>query len=430
MPNPFSRTAWPATALAALTLALFGIFRTAARWSDLASRVPELLALLLAAGILYLAGVWIVERFPLGRGALFIILGGALAFRLCWLPLAPTLSEDVYRYQWEGRVVRFGLNPYTTVPDSPRGQLLQDPAHPIHTGHDTPTLYPPLSEAVFAAVKSLPACKRMFAALDLATLALLLGVLARVKQPLGRVLVYAWNPTVLVAFSLDGHHDSLALLTTTAALLLILIDRRVMSTVFLALAFLAKFFPLVLLPVFLKRAGKRYAALFAGVVAVAYVPFLSAGRELFRGLGDYARGWEGNDSLFRLITLAGNTKAQAELVAVVIVLGLIAYTLKRQLDPIAAGLLLIPALLFVSPNAFPWYFTWLVPFLCFRASAPLLLMTVTCVLGYSPVVAYAAGQPYVNSPLMLALEYVPVLAWLAWQALFEIRKSKFETRPA
>jgi hypothetical protein len=50
-----------------------------------------------------------------------------------------------------------------------------------------------------------------------------------------------------------------------------------------------------------------------------------------------------------------------------------------------------------------------------------LLLSVTTVLGYAPVVAYATGQSYRDSPFILALEYVPVYAWLAysgWQALF------------
>jgi hypothetical protein len=152
------------------------------------------------------------------------------------------------------------------------------------------------------------------------------------------------------------------------------------------------------------------------IVGLSYLPFLSAGRRLFKGLSEFAAGWEANDSLFRLVRLAGNSKAQAELVACVLVLILVAYTLRRRLEPLSASLLLISGLLFLSPNAFPWYFTWIVPFLCFYPRAPLLLMSITSVLGYAPVVAYAAGQPYRDSTFILLLEYVPVLAWLVYQA--------------
>jgi hypothetical protein len=59
----------------------------------------------------------------------------------------------------------------------------------------------------------------------------------------------------------------------------------------------------------------------------------------------------------------------------------------------------------------------MVPFLCFYRHVPMLLMSVTCVLGYAPVVAYAAGQPYRDSPLILALEYAPVLLWLVYNVV-------------
>ena len=98
-----------------------------------------------------------------------------------------------------------------------------------------------------------------------------------------------------------------------------------------------------------------------------------------------------------------------------VLLALVAYALKQRLEPLRAGLFLTAGLLLVSPNAFPWYFTWTIPFLCFHPSRPWLLMTVTCVLGYAPVVPYAAGQPYQDSLFIVALEYVPVYAWLAYE---------------
>ncbi len=406
---------------------LGALFRALSRLTELDAHVPEVLALLLAGGVLYLAGVYLVECFPLGAFALLVIVLGALAFRLALLPLAPALSEDAYRYQWEGRVERHGLNPYTVSPALPGLGDLQDRQHPIKTGTNVPTLYPPLSEMLFAAVKTIPGYKRLFTGLDLAAIGVLLVLLAALRQPLQRVLIYAWNPGVIVAFALCAHHDSLAIVTLLLAFLFIIQRKPNLSAAFLALSCLSKFFGGLLLPVFLRRAHRAYAGIFAGLIALAYLPYASAGRRLFQGLSDFAAGWEGNDSLFRLLRLAGNSKPQAELVAGAMVLGLVIVALKQRFEPLCAALLLIAGLLFISPNAFPWYFTWLVPFLCFYPEAPLLLMGVTCVLGYSPVVAYAAGQPYRDSPLILALEYAPVYAWLAWEAWRGGRDSMLET---
>ncbi len=420
--NPI-KSVWPATlGLLAVTGGLAAIFAYLASRRNLDTLVPEFIALMLAAGILYFAAVFFVERFRLGTAALLVILAGGVVFRLCFLPRGPALSEDVYRYQWEGRIQRAGINPYTVTPDSPGLAAFQDREHPIETGKSTPTVYPPLSELTFSWLKSIPGTKRLYTALDLASVAVLLLLLAALKQPPHRVLVYAWNPAVIVAFSLSGHHDSLAILTLLAAIFFIIKHWPRLSIAFLGLSFLSKLFPVLLLPAFLKRTRLGYAGIFAGVVALAYLPFLSAGAKLFKGLSDYAAGWEGNDSAFRLLLLAGNSKAQAELVAGVIVLILVAYTLKKRMEPLRAGLVLFTIMLLLSPNAFPWYFTWIVPFLCFTPSPPLLLLTVTCVLGHAPVVAYAAGQPYVHSPLMTALEYVPVYLWLGNECRCSLRR--------
>ncbi len=408
--------------LLGLAGALAAIFRFLGRQDDLKTHVPEFIALSLAAGAVYFFGVHLVERFALGPAALAIILGGGVVFRLLLLPARPSLSDDVYRYQWEGRVQRAHFNPYTVFPAMPGLAWLQDPKHPLEAGRTTSAIYPPLTEMVFSLLETVPGYKLLFVGLDLATLGVLLMLLAARNQPLAHVLAYAWNPTVIVSFAMCGHNDSLAILMLLGANLFIIGYRPALSIAFLALSFLSKYFPAILLPVFLKRTRWAYAAIFVALSALAYLPYAGAGRELIRGLSDYLVGWEGNAGLFRLIRLAGNTKPQAELVAGVIVLGLLAYAFRKRLEPLAASFLLTAGLLLISPNAFPWYFTWSIPFLCFYPSPPWLLMSVMSVLGYSPVIAYAAGQPYRDSPFVLTLEYVPVYVWLAYEGWRAVKR--------
>jgi hypothetical protein len=416
MPENGSRlTSFATLGLLGLCISLSATFRYMTSQPDLREKIPEFIAFVFLAGALYLFAVFLVERIPLRSLALLVIVGGALLMRLLILPSAPSISDDVFRYLWEGRVQRLGLNPYTVFPDLPGLEALQDRAHPLVTGGTVSTLYPPLTELSFRLVTTVWAYKVLYTVLDLSSIALLLAILAALKQPLHRVLIYAWNPTVIVSFAMSGHHDSLAIFLLLAANLALIYRKDRLSISFLALSVLSKFFPAILLPAFLKRTQIRHAGVFLGVVALGYVPFLGAGRALFKGLSDYAAGWEGNDSLFRLLRLAGNTKAQAELVALVLVLALTAYALKKQLAPLASCLLLISGLLFLSPNAFPWYFTWIVPFLCFNPSPSLLLMSITCVLGYSPLIAYSTGLPWKESHLMRVLEYVPVFALLVYE---------------
>jgi alpha-1,6-mannosyltransferase len=399
-----------------IALALGSIFHFIRRCQPLENYVPEFITLMLLAGALYLVSVYIVQRHNCGPSALLVILGATVVFRLFFLPLSPTLSEDVYRYQWEGRIVRAHLNPYTVYPAMPGLSWARNPEHPVATGKTTPTLYPPVSEVAFSWIHTVAGYKRLFTALDLATVALLLFILSAADRPLQYVLIYAWNPAVLTAFSLSGHNDSLAILTLLTAILLFIIGGRgVLSIGFLGISTLSKLFPVFLLPAFLKRTRWAYAGIFGGVILLGYLPFLGAGGHLFQGLSDFTANWQGNDSLYKLFLAAGNSPRQAQFVGGIILLLLITYVLKARTDIFRAGLVILAGLLFLSSNAFPWYFTWIVPFLCFCPSPALLLLTVTCVLGYSPVIAYAAGGSFSNSTLMQVLEYLPVFALLGYE---------------
>ena len=397
MQNPVFTRYYVATfGLLALALALGSIFHFVARLQPLDEHVPGFIAFMLLAGILYLLGVYIVLSYKSRLPGFLVILGATVVFRLFFLPLSPTLSEDVYRYQWEGRTIRAHLNPYTIYPAMQGLNWAQNPDHPIETGKATPTLYPPVSEVVFSWIHTIAGYKRLFTALDLATVVLLLIVL------------------------------SAALVTLLGATLLIIGRRGVLSIGFLALSVLSKLFPVFLLPVFLKRSRWSFAGIFAGVILLGYLPFLGAGTHLSRGLTDFAAQWEGNDSLFRLLLAAGNSTRQAQFVAGVFLLFLIAYVLKTRMDIVHASLVILAGLLLLSSNAFPWYFTWMAPFLCFCPSPALLLLTVTCVLGYAPVIAYAAGGSFSNSPLIQVLEYLPALALLGYEVARHFHRTQSE----
>jgi len=424
-----------AAGLLAVGVTLGALFRFLGRQPDLNAHIPEYIGLALLAGALYVVAVYLVMRFPLGLVSLLVILSGAVIFRLAVLEMPPPLSEDVYRYQWEGRVQRLGLNPYTVFPAMHEVHPLQDREHPLATGQFTPTLYPPLSEIIFSWVETIPAYKRLFTGLDLASLGVLLLMLAAVRRPLHRVVAYAWNPTVIVSFAMCGHQDSLAVFTLLVALLFIILKRPLVSMAFLACSTLAKLFSVLVLPALLTLTAKRlrwlYACLFGALVFLAYFPYLGAGMKLFKGASDYATGWEGNDSFFRLVRHASESKAQAELVVAVMVVGLVAFALKNRMELLWACLFLTTGAVLLSPNAFPWYFTWSIPFLCFYPNPAWLLMSVTATLGYAPVVAYAAGQPYRDSPLILGLEYGPVYVLLAYQGWRSLSlRSRSDNQPS
>jgi len=412
--------------LAALAAGLIAIFKWVGRQQDVNAHMAKFIGLLLLAGILYVIGVFWTERFHLGPTALIIILGSAVIFRVVLLSAPSTLSDDVYRYQWDGRAQRAHLNPYVVYPNSDELDWLQNPEHPEPPGEDIPTIYPPLSELAYRLIESVPGYKRASAIFDLAGAGMLLLLLTSRKQPLHRVLAYLWNPTVLVSFAMSGHFDSLAIVTFLSALFFLLTNRQALAMGALALSFLSKFFPVLLLVTFLKRVRLVYAGIFVAVVFAFYVPFLSAGSHLLDGARGYARDWINNASLFHLLQFVAGSRAGAELTAGLIVLVAIGYLAKRQAEPLWSSLILTGGVLLVSPTAYPWYFAWSIPFLCFYPNAAWLLMSVTSVLAYTPAITYGAGEPLRNSLLMLSLEYGPVYLWLAYYC-WPARRTKLST---
>jgi hypothetical protein len=259
-------------------------------------------------------------------------------------------------------------------------------------------------------IKTVSGYKRVSTILDLACVGMLLLLLGAMKRPLHGVLAYAWNPAVLTSFAMSGHFDSLAIVTFLAALFFLVRNRPTLSIAAFALSFLSKFFPVLLLPALLKRVRPAYAGIFAVLVFTFYLPFLGAGLHLFDGARNYGRDWSNNASFFELLHFVVKSKAHAEFLAGVIVLAAIGYLAKRRSGLLLSSLVLTALVLLVSPTAYPWYFTWSIPFLCFYPSAAWLLMSVTSVLGYTPPIADGAG----NSLLMLLLEYGPVYLWLAY----------------
>ncbi|HEY9423055.1 MAG TPA: hypothetical protein VIW92_16705, partial [Thermoanaerobaculia bacterium] len=178
---------------------------------DLAHRLALTLTLLGAAflGLLYMARR--LEAASVSAGGAILL--GALLLRLPLLPLPPTLSDDVLRYLWDGKVAAAGLNPYALAPAAEQLVPLRDEAWRRLPHTQVPTVYPPLSVAAFSISSRLPfpmlSWKVIVTAFDLLGCWLLLELARRLGVPEGRTVWYAWNPLVALEVSGMGHVDAL-----------------------------------------------------------------------------------------------------------------------------------------------------------------------------------------------------------------------------
>ena len=181
------------------------------------------------------------------------------------------MATDYYRYLWDGAVWAHGYSPWEFSPQAalvgtsrgiPAGlhrlalehrRLVGDINH-----NDLPTIYPPASEAVFAAAAwlqpfstiTLKGCLLLFDSAAAAVIALLLR---RLKLPALWIMIYWWNPVVINAFANAAHLDSIALFFVALFLYLLVSDRPVPAGMALGLAVGAKFWPIVLAIVLLKK---------------------------------------------------------------------------------------------------------------------------------------------------------------------------------
>jgi hypothetical protein len=87
----------------------------------------------------------------------------------------------------------------------------------------------------------------------------------------------------------------------------------------------------------------------------------------------------------------------------------------RRAEPLRAAFLLIGAVLLLAPNGYSWYFTWIVPLLCFFPSPAWLLLTVLQFLSYKVWINYRAFGQWQFDPLFQWLTYAPFYALLAWE---------------
>ena len=100
-----------------------------------------------------------------------------------------------------------------------------------------------------------------------------------------------------------------------------------------------------------------------------------------------------------------------------VVLGLGLWLAVRRIDPTRAAFLLIGTVLLFAPNGYSWYFTWIVPLLCFYPSAAWLLLTVLQFLSYKIFINYRALGDWHFDPLFQWMCYAPFYALLGWEIL-------------
>lgn len=405
---------------------------------DLRERLP---LYLVVHAFLFLA--MLAAWFGLRRqaGALGLILGAALVFRVIAALGPPALSDDVYRYVWDGRVQLHGVHPYAFAPADAELARLRD-EHWSKINHPTlKTIYPPLAQVWFALLAGLGAgplgFKLAAGLVDFAAVLALSLLLQRLALPRDRVVLYAWNPLVVVETSGSGHLEPLGTLLVLLATVWIISRRSRLSTLALGAAVHVKLLPALLIPGFLRRLNGREIVLLAAVIAGLLLPYAATGPALGGGVLDYAESWERNALVFAGVRgllewidvgpplKEGIAWVQSrvgegtvdwdflyrhvwprDVAKLLLVSGLMVWMLylarRSDLDAAREAFLILAAAIVISPTVHPWYLVWVLPFAAAYLSWPWLLF------GLLIPLSYLAGAADVSG-VVRAIEYGPPL---------------------
>ncbi len=344
------------------------------------------------------------------RRALTGILVVAAILRFMLLFIDP-VSTDVNRYIWDGRVQAAGINPYLYVPADPALEFLRDDEIYTEINRKTyaHTIYPPLAQIVFFLVTRISeqvwVMKAAMVAFEAVAAWAILRLLKLRHLPPTRILLYVWHPLPVWEFAGSGHVDAIAIACISLALLAAELRRPFLAGIALGGAALVKFFPVVVAPALYRRWDWRLPL--AGLVAVVvlYLPYLGAGRMVFGFLSGYGaeEGFENGTGFYPWIFLKhvvpdlpqGAAKFYPVAAALVLAASGLYILCRRTKTPIenigvgrrgadipGAFLLATTFTVLTSPH-FPWYLAWLVPFLCFVPSWPVVWLTGSATLMYT-----------------------------------------------
>lgn len=421
-------------------------------WLYATPRTEPTLLLSLWGGVIVLYGLLLRAR---GTLPFALLLGGAVLFRLLALVNLPTLSDDLYRFIWDGRLLAHGYNPFQYLPSeilSTRIAAQAGLTEALFQKINSPgyyTVYPPLLQGWFAVSATLGGISEPATAFWL-RLPILLGEggtfwwLYHLLKAAGNddnithrgVLLYALNPLVVVELVGNVHYEGLTICFLLAGLYFYRKQKDQPSATFLGLAAGVKLLPLIFLPALLEKGHWRKNLTYAVGAAVVFgVPFLfffdqAIIENISTSLDLYFRRFEFNASLYYLLRGLGTLLSGYNPIALIgpllalVALSLIlffSWTKRLKITLPERWLFALTAYLLCATTVHPWYVVPLIALSVLTRFGFPIIWSVLLPLTY---LAYG-GVPFHENLWIIAVEYGVVFGWMAWEVrgLVKYKKS-------
>ena len=380
-----------------------------------------------------------------------LMVGLGVVFRLIFLFSIPNLSQDFYRFIWDGQLIINGLNPYLFTPNEliNTHHTLFTQMEPLYKGMGALSAqhfsnYPPIHQLPFVIAALISKNSILGSVIILRIIIILADIgiliygkklLELLKLPTQNIFYYFLNPLVVIELTGNLHFEALMLFFLVVSLYFLYKQKLIHSAIFMGFSILTKLLPVFFLPLLINRLKFKktllYSTLIIGCIIVLCLPFFE-----FQFLKNYGKtvglwftNFEFNSSFYSLGKSAMSKNFGIQLIehmSYVVPFLMAVFTLYFSLQKTTETKKIIQSFFWIltiyflmSTTVHPWYITTLVFLSCFTNYKFALAWSATIFFSY-----FAYHKSGVESNTLFELiEYVSVGIVL----LFEHIKNKTTT---
>lgn len=364
-------------------------------------------------------------------------IAAGIFFRAIVLFSIPALSEDYYRFIWDGMLIMNGINPFAYTPAQIIDAGLQLPAvaPQLAAGMNSPeyySIYPAVCQGVFAAswfiagesiFWNIVTIRLFILAAETATLILMYRLIAGKGIESRNLIWYALNPVVILELTGNLHFEALMICFLMVTWWLLSTGRLYVAAIAFAFAVQVKLVPLILIPWLFFRLGfnrgLRWMLVTGLIIAGLFIPFLNDTvlSNFSDSLALYFRTFEFNAGLYytlreigywmkgyNVISTLGPAMAVTA-IAAIIMLSFYLNHIHRSTFALAV-VLIFTTHLFLSTTVHPWYVTTIIAFSVFQGLSYPVVWSVMLPLSYHAYSQY----PYSESLPIVIFTYCCIIA--------------------
>lgn len=376
------------------------------------------------------------------------ILGIGILFRLVFLFTEPNLSQDFYRFIWDGELVSHFMNPYLNVPNTliEQSDLVIANAQELYNGMGSLSArhfsnYPPLNQLIFALAAllggksilgSVIVMRGIIILADIGILYFGRKLLKNINQSPHLIFWYFLNPLVIIELTGNLHFEGVMLFFFVWALYLLSVHKWQWAAVVYACSISVKLVPLLFLPLFLNHFKFKKSILFYVIIGVTslllFAPFYSSEfiSNYSKTIGLWFSNFEFNAGLYNAIKQIAIQfdakpweliKTYGKITPIITIVAVLLFTFLRKnqnLSVLITSMLWVLTLYyFISATVHPWYVIFLVVLTAFTKYRYAFIWSAAIVLSYY---AYSLAD-FKENLWLLAIEYIAVFSFLIYELI-------------